>query len=407
MKELLSQARSRFVMLDKGSKVDSASELYDIIVRQLPQQIRDAIHSIQYPYRIKGSIGQGNMTTHPWISILNPEITTTTQEGLYVVILFNASFSAFYISLHQGITYFENKYKSKKYEYASRVARYYRQELGARDGVSYEPIDLEAKRGSLAYGYEQTNIASKRFEIGTFDEAEFVKSLNDFVSLYDYIVNHMPHEVTYDDVVYSVLFEDKEAYVDVDEALKNIKTVLNKEKRSLSGVKQTMQLMVAGKERSHKFQRMSMPIIKKTDWIEKAREDALTGLSGEKLVLEYEQERLTKLGLIEQAEKVKHMSVVSDSFGYDIKSFDLDENGKVVDLYIEVKATSLNYDSEFFVSRNELEKSKQLSKNYAIYRIYNSNDVMPKYYVAKGPIEDNFFLDPLTYTARYKYELSA
>lgn len=405
MRELINEARNRFIRSKKGSKVDSTSDLYDLIVRQLPQQIRHLIRSDAY--RVKGSIGQGNMTTHPWISILNPNITTTTQEGLYVVVLFNASFSAFYVSLNQGITYFDNKYKSKKYEYASKMARYYQQELGLRKDVSYEPIVLEAKRGSLAFGYEQTNIASRRFEIESFDENEFENAIKDFISLYDYIVDHMPHESTYDDIVYSVLFEDKEAYVDADEALKNIKAIVNKEKRTLSGVKQKMQLMVAGKERSQKFKRMTMPIIKKTDWIEKAREDAITGLVGEELVIEHEQERLTKLGLYDEAEKIKHMSIVSDSFGYDIKSFDLDENGKVVDLFIEVKATTLSYDSEFFVSRNELEKSKQLNKNYAIYRIYNSNDVNPKFYVAKGPIEENFFLDPLTYTAKYKYELSA
>lgn len=405
MKGLFNEARNEFIRAKKGSKVDSNSDLYDLIVRQLPRQIRQLIHSDTY--RVKGSIGQGNMTTHPWVSILNPNITTTTQEGLYVVVLFNASFSAFYVSLNQGITYFDNKYKSKKYEYASKMARYYQQELGLRKDISYESIDLEAKRGSLAYGYEQTNIASKRFEIKSFNEKEFESAVKEFISLYDYIVDHMPHEATYDSIVYSVLFEDKEAYVDADEALKNIKAIINKEKRSLSGVKQKMQLMVAGKERSQKFRRMTMPIIKKTDWIEKAREDAITGLVGEELVIEHEQERLTKLGLYDEAEKIKHMSIVSDTFGYDIKSFDLDENGKVVDLYIEVKATTLSYDSEFFVTRNELEKSKQLNKNYAIYRIYNSNDVNPKYYVAKGPIEDNFFLDPLTYTAKYKYELSA
>lgn len=405
MKELINEARNRFIRSMKGSKVDSTSDLYDLIVRQLPQQIRQLLNSDVY--RVKGSIGQGNMTTHPWVSIINPNITTTTQEGLYVVILFNASFSAFYVSLNQGITYFDNKYKSRKYEYASKMARYFRHELGMREGISYEPIDLEAKRGSLAYGYEQTNIASKRFEIDNFDEKEFESALNEFISLYEYIVSHMRPDVTYNDLAYSILFEDKEAYVDADEALKNIKAIINKEKRSLSGVKQKMQLMVAGKERSQKFRRMTMPIIKKTDWIEKAREDAITGLVGEELVIEHEQERLTKLGLYDEAEKIKHMSIVSDTFGYDIKSFDLDENGKVVDLFIEVKATTLSYDSEFFVTRNELEKSKQLNKNYAIYRIYNSNDVNPKYYVAKGPIEDNFFLDPLTYTAKYKYELSA
>lgn len=72
---------------------------------------------------------------------------------------------------------------------------------------------------------------------------------------------------------------------------------------------------------------------------------------GEELVINYEKERLINLDLNEYAEKIRWISKESDSYEYDIESFDVDENGKVY----------------------------------------------PKFYRAAGSISDNFILDPVTY----------
>ena len=44
----------------------------------------------------------------------------------------------------------------------------------------------------------------------------------------------------------------------------------------------------------------------------------------------------------------------------------------------------------------------ELKKNYCVFRIYDVNSQNPKFYKAFGQIEDNFILDPITYSARYK-----
>ena len=59
-------------------------------------------------FYIKGSMGQGNKTLYPWVAIMNRNVTTTTQKGLYIVYLFKKDMSGFYITLAQGITNFEN-----------------------------------------------------------------------------------------------------------------------------------------------------------------------------------------------------------------------------------------------------------------------------------------------------------
>ncbi|MDY0101152.1 MAG: DUF3578 domain-containing protein, partial [Bacilli bacterium] len=331
MKNNILLAQKLFQNPNKDLKVDSTSLLYDLIVRKLPSQIRDVIKNEDL--RVKGSIGQGNITTHPWISILNPEITTTTQEGLYVVILFNASFTSFYLSLHQGITYFENKYKRRRYEFAKKVANYFREEITKDEHYSFDEINLEAQRGSLGYGYEQTNIVSKKFDIQDFSEKELKKSIKQFVDLYDEIKAHMFPGKNYNELVDSILFTEEDVYISAEEQIKKIEEVLKNETRIPHGAKQKLIMMSAGKERSKKYKKISSPIITKTDWIKKAKDDAITGNIGEKLILEYEIDRLTKLGLVDEAEKVKSVAIISDAFGYDILSFDQDEKGNIFELY--------------------------------------------------------------------------
>ena len=70
---------------------------------------------------------------------------------------------------------------------------------------------------------------------------------------------------------------------------------------------------------------------------------------------------------------------------------------------IEVKTTTSKVDIEFFVSKNEYEKSKELAITYCVYRVYDVKSEHPKFYRAFGAIEDNFYLDPVTWTARYKF----
>lgn len=55
-------------------------------------------------YRVKKSGVAVNLPVIPWISILNPELTTTTQAGLYVVYLYSADMKKLFLSMNQGYT---------------------------------------------------------------------------------------------------------------------------------------------------------------------------------------------------------------------------------------------------------------------------------------------------------------
>ncbi|MGF7482906.1 DUF3427 domain-containing protein [Providencia sp. SP181] len=138
----------------------------------------------------------------------------------------------------------------------------------------------------------------------------------------------------------------------------------------------------------------------KINWAERDEKNRSLGLMGEKLVLQYEIQKLTELGLTHLAERVTHTAENSDSDGYDILSFD--EQG--IEKYIEVKTTRQSKHSPFFISRNEVKFSKAQGLQYWIYRVYNFNEKKNEadFYTIQGSVEKHFNLIPENYKAAPK-----
>jgi len=108
-----------------------------------------------------------------------------------------------------------------------------------------------------------------------------------------------------------------------------------------------------------------------TNYIQNAKENKRIGDLGELFVLQLEREKLRKANKPNLANQVAHHAKdKGDGLGYDILSFNEEGN----EMYIEVKATRGNEKTPFFITRNELERSKQEQDNFFIYRIYNFND---------------------------------
>ena len=100
-------------------------------------------------------------------------------------------------------------------------------------------------------------------------------------------------------------------------------------------------------------------------------ENKRIGDLGEIWILKYEKDFLQKNGKAKLAEKVIHSSKnKGDGLGYDILSYDLNGEKK----YIEVKTTKGKKNTTFYISRNELERSKIEKDNYFLYRVYEFNE---------------------------------
>lgn len=380
-----------------AKKVDSKTEIYDLVCRKLPQLIKKELNT-EY-YDVVGSIGQGNRTDYPWISILNTRVTTTTQKGIYMVFLFKKDMNGFYLTLNQGITFFENKYKRNKYVQASAVAKYFQQEI-TDISFSSEQIDLGGNKGDLGYGYCRTNIISKYYQKDNFTDEMIIADLSELSGIYDVIVSHMGND-SYDMVIEKVLDAEDTDFVILSDAIQEIRDVVDPNKEMPRDYVRKL-VLVDQPEVSKHYKKISAPSNKKTDYIKKAQNDLKYGLMGEELVLEYEKNRLIELGEIEAANNIKWASKLSDSYGYDIQSFDIIK-GKLTPIQIEVKTTPSPVDVDFYVSINELNRSKELKDTYFVYRIYDVNSMSPKIYRARGEITDNFILDPVTFRARYKH----
>ncbi|MDM5317195.1 DUF3578 domain-containing protein [Fictibacillus sp. b24] len=75
-----------------------------LVRTELPEAISRLPFIDRDMYSVKGSVGQGNWATVPWLAILNTKITTSTQRGYYIVYLFSENMKELYLTFAQGIT---------------------------------------------------------------------------------------------------------------------------------------------------------------------------------------------------------------------------------------------------------------------------------------------------------------
>ena len=129
---------------------------------------------------------------------------------------------------------------------------------------------------------------------------------------------------------------------------------------------------------------------KKIDYLVQQLRNAYIGDFGEEKVFMLEKAKLAGTGF-EPIWKSK----IDDSLGYDILSYT--ESGEK--MYIEVKSTPYGPRTPFFMSSNEISKSKELKDNYYVYRVYNlkKNAESYKYFVLKGDVStnDRLFIESL------------
>jgi hypothetical protein len=123
--------------------------------------VRDRPHLL-----VNVSVGQGNWATVPWIALLNTEITTSTQQGIYVVFLVSRDLNRIFLTLNQGTT---------------NLVR----ELGQREAQK-QMLDVASKTRTLVAdlttaGFKLDNEIelggegwlAKNYEIGTIAHVEF------------------------------------------------------------------------------------------------------------------------------------------------------------------------------------------------------------------------------------------
>lgn len=145
------------------------------------------------------------------------------------------------------------------------------------------------------------------------------------------------------------------------------------------------------KEKTKKF------TAKKIDW-EKARDrNNEIGDQGEEFVMEYEIDRLTELLSTDATQFVQHLSrLQGDGLGYDISS--INEDGYT--RFIEVKTTSGNFSTPFYMSKNEKAFFEEYKDSAYIYRVYEFNRETRRgkvKVISRNELFADFNFDPITW----------
>lgn len=277
MKTSFEYIMDHFLELDKT--VDSSTATFSHLCKAIPFELRALIEDDKN-YTVKGSMGQGNRTDYPWISVLDRSITTSTQKGLYVVFLFKKNMEGFYLTLNQGITNFDKLFGRERYSKAIKVSDYFKDQIDETT-FSKLPINLGGEYGDLGYGYERTTILQKNYPKGQYEEDMLVRDFKEAMRIYSFMANHFATQ-SYDDVIKSVLAGEEESNIDADTAVSMIKEAIDEDDSMPYGFNRKLVETKPQQHKTKKFERITSPQTSKIDYLKKAKRDAKVGLLGER-----------------------------------------------------------------------------------------------------------------------------
>lgn len=201
------------------------------------------------------------------------------------------------------------------------------------------------------------------------------------------------------DIKWQILDWDKKSFE------KNFPNVISKNKEKVIKKRNTKGLFLTEAPVANKQKRNGVPAKEfhsyNIDFVEKTTNNTKLGEAGEIAVLEYEKECLKKMGKFELAKNVYRTNAISNTAPYDINSFDFETGERK---YIEVKTTTGNKFSRFYISAKELKFSIDHKDNYCLYRVFDFNEKTKSgnFYIKNGSLEDICVLKPTNYLCELK-----
>jgi len=143
--------------------------------------------------KVKFSVGQGNWAKVPWLALLDKTETTTTQNGVYPVIIFREDCQGFYLNFSQGVTDIlkENGKVVGESVLKELAESYFKYANGLADvGFSKGGGLVESRTGGLGKAYQSATIAGKGYEFSKLPtDEEFSKDLSAVLDVYDLYLN--------------------------------------------------------------------------------------------------------------------------------------------------------------------------------------------------------------------------
>ena len=137
-------------------------------------------------------------------------------------------------------------------------------------------------------------------------------------------------------------------------------------------------------------------LVRKFDPAERDMRNRNLGRRGEEFIFHWERDRLLRSSL-ELANRVRWVSRDDgDGAGFDILSFELDGRERLV----EVKTTVGDSSTPFYISRNEVELSRERPDAFKLARLFEFSK-SPRAFELSPPLDVHVRLEPLNYLAKF------
>lgn len=155
----------------------------NLLRRDLIQAIETTLPS-PTDYLLKASAGAGNWADVPWLSILNPAITESTQSGVYPVYLFRADGSGVYLSLGFGTTELKRQYGTTLAKQKAEELRNTIRDSDNRLDDWDQKVDLRSNT-TLGQSYEWASAGAKFYPLNNMpDDNTLTSDLIELLEIY-------------------------------------------------------------------------------------------------------------------------------------------------------------------------------------------------------------------------------
>lgn len=192
----LEQALVQYPVENIGTGL-SEHEVRGILEDDLPRIVRGVLNGTDLT--IKGSIGQGMWTSIPWVAVMDPRETSTTQNGVYVVYLFEPKRGKVRLTLNQGVTEIKNDQGMSAARDALRnKARLIREKVAHDRIPQFEPEEITLENASTVPKlYGPGTIFHRTYDINEIPDEETVRrDLRDIFNVYsDWVFQEVGDEV--------------------------------------------------------------------------------------------------------------------------------------------------------------------------------------------------------------------
>jgi hypothetical protein len=149
-----------------------------LIGRMLPAELRGA--------EVRPSVGRGNWASVPWIAVLHPSVTASTQHGVYPVLLFREDMQAVEVTIAQGVTDLKEalgrRQAVQELHRRADAVRAHLQELEAAGFAA--DSDYELGPSQLGRDYVESTIVHRGFEIDDLAESDVIDNVSALLRAY-------------------------------------------------------------------------------------------------------------------------------------------------------------------------------------------------------------------------------